>query len=92
MNTSAKYIIFENSDGHEFAVLFHYITPHSDIRVRALPIRARFFRITAEDSKIDVECWGESTTLSIKSDPEKDVNIVRQALLLGNAWVSVKSP
>ncbi|QQT24256.1 helix-turn-helix transcriptional regulator [Sphingobacterium spiritivorum] len=73
-----KYIIIEGSP-----VLFPLEFMHSDMVHNGAKIESAGFFIIVQDSKaqqLKVKCMGESTSLSIKSHPEKDEIIIAQYL------------
>jgi len=67
----AKYIIFENVDDHTYSVIFPTWVNHSDVKMRqSHPIRAGFFDWDWSNRR--AQCFGESISLGLKSDPNLD--------------------
>ena len=73
----AKYILFTDDDtesGMDRVVIFDTIQRHADV-ARALevkPFSAGFITLA-----IEISCWGEATSLGLKSHPDDDTHITR---------------
>ncbi len=69
-----KYIIFENED----FIIFPDTMNHKDVCINSKPIAAGFCQIRHylnqwDDLRYEVSCWGESTTLGLKSRTEDEI-------------------
>ena len=76
-----KYIIVDFMNC-ELAITFDSIIPHSDfLECFRKPniISAGFFDVSADKDNISVSCFGESTTLKLKSRKE-DARLVKKLL------------
>jgi hypothetical protein len=72
-----KYIVFEdNYTAAEFVVIFASYIPHDAmarmIAVKGTPVRAGSF------SMQEFDCYGQSISLGLKSDPEKDNKLIER--------------
>ena len=76
-----KYIVFSDID----FVIFPVGMTHSNV-ARSIPVvSAGFLHLKSIDNRIaSAHCFGESTSLGIKSNPEKDSRIITGALRNGD--------
>jgi hypothetical protein len=71
-----KYIIIEKEN---IPVLFPLNILHSQIAINDRELKsAGFCVITLKDNSLDLKCFGESTSLNIKSNPEEDYEILKR--------------
>jgi len=80
----AKYIVYRGFYGLDVAIIFDCITNHSDV-ANALNIKDRVLGagemgVYANGNKTSVSCWGESTTLGVKSRGKEDAKEVLRTL------------
>ncbi len=82
-----KYIIFDDS----YPCIIGECNKHSDVHGMGHPTSAGFcsIREVADDSphaislrKIEVHCWGESSSLGVKSNHEHDSKILERLFLV----------
>lgn len=85
MSDRAKYIVYE-CEGLDLALIFSNITNHSDMAQvvgKERVVGAGFVSILATyqgDRKVSICCFGESTTLKIKSRGIHDATAVARTL------------
>lgn len=86
-----KYIAFKRPDGIEDMVIFSWLVPHIDM-VRTLGVAesivgAGFMKFEVDanwpDTIVKPYCYGESTSLKIKSRGEDDQAIAREIFGIG---------
>jgi hypothetical protein len=79
-----KYIIVDAGFGTEAPVLFSELLKHSEVANGRKVYGAGFVQIHAEEKDgeqvLVATCYGESTSLDIKSRPEEDSKIVTSQL------------
>lgn len=75
MLTNIKYVITEN----DYIIVFPGLFNHSDFR-HYNPKRAGFISFGVKDGNPTCSCYGESFSLGLKSDPEKDTLIAKRQL------------
>ena len=75
MYTRVKYVITKD----EQIIVFDEMFNHSDFS-KFNPIRAGFISFGARDGNPSCSCYGESFTLNMKSDPERDTLIAKRRL------------
>jgi hypothetical protein len=81
---ASKYVVGEIRDGlfkAEVAICFPDTISHANMARRLFdgsPTSAGFFSI---DGNV-VSAYGESTSLGLKSNPEKDVQLIRRSLCI----------
>lgn len=83
---TAKYVIIEHN-GLDLPIIFNQIFNHSDFKDVGHIVSAGFVRIT-EIKEVDtmftieyqpvVVCYGESTTLKMKSRPDVDAEVIKR--------------
>lgn len=74
-----KYVVTPN---HEIIVFSQNIQHNTFANLK--PISAGFIKFMLTDGKVTCECFGESTSLNIKSNPIKDTRLAKIYLLCGN--------
>lgn len=70
---------------HESVVIIPNHTTHADVRnafVEGSIVSAGFFHITYVEGRLVARPYGESISLKVKSDPEKDRRLLERALRL----------
>lgn len=88
----SKYITFEQDDGLVYAIVFPGVLIHAEVaqvfgRLRARPISAGFVSVgTNADGEVRVNTYGESISLKLKSEVERDSKLVARALNLPAHW------
>lgn len=75
MTTRAKYIITRGGRIIVFPEMFY----HSDFK-EFDPVRAGFISFRVEEGEPSLSCWGESISLGLKSDPERDTILAKRQL------------
>jgi len=77
MKTTLKYIIWDGS----FPTLFGEYFKHNQVRVAGeadAPTSAGFVDLTTNENGVTtVRCYGESTSMSLKSEPRDEILIAR---------------
>ena len=73
----AKYILFTDDgteSGMDRVVIFDMIQRHADVAqaLKVKPFSAGFMLLADE-----ITCWGEATSLGLKSHPDDDTHITR---------------
>lgn len=79
-----KYVVVETTDTGYATILFDDSIAHNEmaavvpgfIKVHS----AGFIKLTKKDEKYDIECYGQSVSLNIKSEPEFDTYLVKACL------------
>lgn len=79
-----KYIVVESVDVGHGVILFDDAIAHNEM-AKGVPgfikvHSAGFIRLTKKDEKYDIECYGQSVSLNIKSEPEFDTYLVKACL------------
>lgn len=83
---SCKYIVYEDREyGCEVIALFSPIETHADFarRLGVQPTSAGFLRLKPSTNGVPIilaECYGESVSLKLKSDQEKDSRLANKLL------------
>lgn len=80
---NAKYIIVDSPRYGEYPIIFPMFIDHSTMAYSHTVISAGFVHITGDDYKALSNCFGESTTLKLKSRQEEDSRLVDQLLRIG---------
>lgn len=84
-----KYVVFSDS-GHERIILFPAVIEHRNFAdfmpKRWRPIRAGFVMFFLQDADGNTlegkfKCYGESLSLGLPSDPEKDLMLLNRELV-----------
>lgn len=76
---TCKYIVYEDSDyGVEVIALFSPMTQHLDFarKLGVKPTSAGFMRMSASRP----HCYGDSFSLKLKANPERDERLARRML------------
>lgn len=72
-----KYIII---DENKSPILFGKLVIHSDVAKPFDTIKsAGFCKISFQNNKLKIKCFGESSTLNIKSNPEEDEKLIKES-------------
>lgn len=80
-----KYILVETEDAGHAPILFDDAIAHDEM-ANGVPKKikvksAGFVKLTKNDGKLDIECYGHSVSLGISSRPEQDTFFVKLCLL-----------
>lgn len=81
-----KYIIFETAREEFIPIVFPVLPFHSDIakafkgtsEITGKPINAGFCEMVTENDTVEWICYGESLSLQLKSNGDRDAKIIRE--------------
>ena len=84
MGRNPKYLIIDDPLAGEYPIIFPYFIDHGRHtgfeQDSKFIVAAGFLQITTEAEKIKFSCYGESTSLKLKSRGEIDAKIIERSI------------
>lgn len=73
---------------HARAIIFNGHISHSSVVPKGFKVlSAGFCSVKNGVLKPEIKCWGQATSLELKSNPEFDAEIIRQTLMCDHPYV-----